>query len=284
MNKKSTTKISTLLFSIFSCLVLFSCTDPSNANTNELDEKNNSKLYSAMIGTWVNEKDDSDKINLTEEILCKGVSIEELLSHASKEPITDEDYENNTTNYENLKWLLEICNEKSICFYETSPSTPELIITYKVYKLNIENTILSVFSGWAEDVQKFRYNKTYIRPNNENTDTENNETSLSVSDLTGSYTISEANGSTFTFTSDGNWTYKYNSRTTNGTWSVSEGTVTINYSLGGYSSTAVFTVKVSDNQYTLTGKSGDYTTIISSAFMITNQEAMENGVVTLVKQ
>lgn len=282
MKKKSTTKISTLLFSIFSCLVLFSCADPSNANTNEIDENNNSKLYSAMIGTWVNEKDDSDKINLTEETLRKGVSIEELLSHASKEPITNEDYENNTTNYDNLKWLLEICNEKSICFYHPSPSTPELIITYTVYKLNIDNTILTVVSGWAVDGQI--PSQTYIRPNNENTDTENNETSLSVSDLIGSYTISEANGSTFTFESDGNWTYKYNSRTTNGTWSVSEGKVTINYSLGGYSSTAVFTVKVSDNQYTLTGKSGDYTTIISSAFMITNQEAMEKGVVTLVKQ
>ena len=43
-----------------------------------------------MIGTWVNEKDDSDKTNLTEETLRKGVSIEELLSHASKEPITNE--------------------------------------------------------------------------------------------------------------------------------------------------------------------------------------------------
>ena len=282
MYKKSTTKISILLFLFFSCFVLFSCVDPSNDNTNEIDEKNNSKLYSAMIGTWVNEKDDSDKINFTEETLRKGVSIEELLSHASKEPITDEDYENNTTNYENLKWLLEICNEKSICFYEPSLSTPEFIITYAVYKLNIDNTILTVVSGWAEDGPVPP--DTYIRPNKENTDTENNETSLSVSDITGSYTISEANGSTFTFTSDGNWTYKYNSRTTNGTWSVSEGKVTINYSLGGYSSTAVFTVKVSDNQYTLTGKSGDYTTIISSAFMITNQEAMEKGVVTLIKQ
>ena len=120
---------------------MFSCVDPSNDNTNEIDEKNNAKLYSAMIGTWVNEKDDSDKINFTEETLRKGVSIEELLNHASKEPITDEDYENNTTNYENLKWLLEICNEKSICFYETSSSTPEFIITYAVYKLNIDNTL-----------------------------------------------------------------------------------------------------------------------------------------------
>ena len=148
---------------------MFSCVDPSNDNTNEIDEKNNAKLYSAMIGTWVNEKDDSDKINFTEETLRKGVSIEELLNHASKEPITDEDYENNTTNYENLKWLLEICNEKSICFYETSSSTPEFIITYAVYKLNIDNTTLTGVSGWAVDGPVPP--KTYIRPNKENTDT-----------------------------------------------------------------------------------------------------------------
>ena len=70
----------------------------------------------------------------------------------------------------------------------------------------------------------------------------------------------------------------------NGTWSVSDGELTITYSIGGYSSTAVFTVSVSDSNYTLTGKSGDYTTIISSAFKITDQDALENGVVTLVKQ
>lgn len=119
----------------------------------------------------------------------------------------------------------------------------------------------------------------------EKTNSDNNtETSISSSDLTGSYTISEANGSTFTFASNGTWTYKYNSSTTNGTWAVSNGELTVTYTLGGYSSTAVFTVSISDSNYTLTGKSGDYTTIISSAFKITNQTALENGVVTLVKQ
>lgn len=93
--------------------------------------------------------------------------------------------------------VIRICNEKSICFYETSSSTPEFIITYAVYKLNIDNTTLTVVSGWAVDGRV--PSKTYIRPNKENTDTENNETSLSVSDITGSFTISEANGSTFTF-------------------------------------------------------------------------------------
>ncbi len=118
----------------------------------------------------------------------------------------------------------------------------------------------------------------------EKTSSDNNSSSISTSDISGSYTISEANGSTFTFASDGTWTYKYNSSTTNGTWSVSDGELTITYSLGGYSSTAVFTASISGDTYTLTGKSGDYTTIISSAFKITDQEALENGVVTLVKK
>ena len=116
------------------------------------------------------------------------------------------------------------------------------------------------------------------------TQTNQTETNNENINITGSYTISEANGSTFTFSSDGTWTYKYNSSTTNGTWSVSDGELTITYSLGGYSSTAVFTASISGDTYTLTGKSGDYTTIISSAFKITDQEALENGVVTLVKK
>lgn len=292
MHKKSTTKISIFLISILFSLFLFSCADPNNDNTNNLDNKNNSNLYSAMIGTWVNENDNSDKIILTEENLREGVSVDVLLTHACKEPITIEDYANNTTNYENLRWLLDFCNEKSICFYEIANqvsdengywhSSPEYIIRYKAYKLNTENTVLSVVYGFAENGQV--HPQTYIRPNNENTDNENNSSPLSASDLTGSYTISEANGSTFTFSSDGTWTYEYNSSTTNGKWTVSDGALTINYSLGGYSSSAVFTVKVSDNTYTLTGKSGDTTTIVSSAFKITDQNAIQNGVVTLVKK
>lgn len=288
MYKKSTAKISIFFVSILSCLFLFSCADPSNVNTNNLDENNN--LYSAMIGTWVNENDDSDKITLTEEYLRGCVSVDELLSHTCKEPITIEDFKNNTTNYDNLKWLLDFCNEKTICNYSSSNhvfdengyshSSLEHISYYWAYKLSTDNTSLLKVSGFAVDGQQNP--KIYKRPNNANTD--NNPSSISDSDLTGSYTISEANGSTFTFSSDGTWTYQYNSSTTDGTWSVSDGELTFTYSLGGYSSTAVFTVSVSSDTYTLTGKSGDYITIISSAFKITNQTALENGVVTLVKQ
>lgn len=112
----------------------------------------------------------------------------------------------------------------------------------------------------------------------------NNTTSVTTSDLLGSYTISEANDSTFNFSSDGTWTYKYNSRTTEGSWSVSDGKISITYSLGGYSSTAKFTADISGDTYTLKGIEGDYTTIISSAFMITDQNAVANGLVTLVKK
>lgn len=118
----------------------------------------------------------------------------------------------------------------------------------------------------------------------EKTTSDNNSSSVTSSDLTGSYTISEANGSAFTFAQDGTWTYRYNSSTTEGTWSVSDGELTITYTLGGYENTAVFTVSISGDTYTLTGKSGDCTTIITSAFKITNQTAVQDGVVTLVKQ
>ena len=137
------------------------------------------------------------------------------------------------------------------------------------------------FSNGGKSFKKLNYTPT---PEDNSSGQNNSDTSISESEITGSYTISEANGSTFTFSSGGSWTYNYNSRSKEGTWSVSDGGLTISYSLGGNTSTAVFTVSVSGNTYTLTGKSGDYTTIISSAFMITDQSALENGVVTLVKQ
>ncbi|MDD7015382.1 MAG: hypothetical protein PUI24_10440 [Spirochaetales bacterium] len=113
-------------------------------------------------------------------------------------------------------------------------------------------------------------------------DDASNETGEPV-EIAGSYTISEANGSSFTFAEDGNWTYKYSSTTTNGTWSASGRNLTITYSAGGYSASAVFTVSSSGDSYTLTGKSGDFQTIIATAFMITNQTALQKGMVTLEK-
>ena len=98
--------------------------------------------------------------------------------------------------------------------------------------------------------------------------------------LSGDYTISQANGSTISFT-DGNWTYSYLSSTKTGTYSQSGNELTMNYSAGGYSVSGVFTVAKDGDNVKLTGKSGDYTTIVSSAFMVKDSDALTNGVVTL---
>lgn len=58
MNKKSATKISILLISILSCLLMFSCDNPSDENPDSEDTKTTEETktvtHSAMIGTWVN--------------------------------------------------------------------------------------------------------------------------------------------------------------------------------------------------------------------------------------
>ena len=105
-------------------------------------------------------------------------------------------------------------------------------------------------------------------------------TSTETVTLSGDYTISQANGSTISFT-DGNWTYSYLSSTKTGTYSQSGNELTMNYSAGGYSVSGVFTVAKDGDNVKLTGKSGDYTTIVSSAFMVKDSDALTNGVVTL---
>ena len=98
--------------------------------------------------------------------------------------------------------------------------------------------------------------------------------------VSGKYTINQANGSTISF-SDGNWTYSYLSSTKSGSYSQSGNELTMNYSAGGSSVSGVFTVAKDGSNVKLTGKSGDYTTIVSSAFMVKDSDALTNGVVTL---
>lgn len=98
--------------------------------------------------------------------------------------------------------------------------------------------------------------------------------------LSGNYEIKEANGSTFTMNS-GNWTFQYKTQTKNGTYTQSGNELTIDYSQGHLNVRAVFTVSKSGETITLTKKSGDATTIISSVFMITDVNAVSNGVVKL---
>lgn len=307
MNKKSATKISILLFSILSCLILFSCVDPNNTN-NEEDTPSKEELYKSIIGTWIFEGSDNcyydyddshAKICISEKCIkrIEGESKQETTIWLYEDVSTikdlkewNENNEDNDLGYsikELLKKYSEF-NDYDLCFFK-SPYNEYNRVKINLFKI-LNNKLYEVhFAQSAEgnfyvsDKYKIIYT-LYTSSSNNNSEDNNSETSITETDITGSYTISEANGSTFTFSSDGTWTYKYNSSTTNGTWSVSDGELTITYSLGGYSSTAVFTASISGDTNTLTGKSGDYTTIISSAFKITDQQALENGVVTLVKQ
>lgn len=321
MNKKSATKISILLISILSCLLMFSCDNPSDENPDSEDTKTTEETktisHSAMIGTWVNPDDSTDTITISEtEVIYSATAIYKIehRNTSNNEPYTKKIYNSHIVTEQFLNKIkagrkeflkeYEIPEEEDVVRMDYTKNPKEYVSWFEKFDIEFSDLAFfqkepSLFFGNQEyeylwlnnEILNVRYlvnfsdeahkDCTYIK-NGSNTG--NNTSSLTSSDFIGTYTISEANGSTFTFSSDGKWTYKYNSSTTNGTWSVSDGELTITYSLGGYSSTAVFTASISGDKYTLTGKSGDYTTIISSAFKITNQTALEKGVVTLVKQ
>ena len=312
MNKTSTTKNQNLnfLLSILSCLVIFSCADPNNNNpTNEPEPKepeNTEITHSAMIGTWVNPDDNSDTIIISDTVVTFSPTAiykidnrrveNDYLINISTAKIINNKFVQDLKDY-CIKYDIDFCSVKkneneyytwlekidiefaNLDYFKKEPSL--FFGTFDYTYLWLDNGKLNV--RYIDDFNSELHGSecVYIK---KGSSSQNTPSTLTESDLIGSYTISEANGSTFTFASDGTWTYKYNSSTTNGTWSVSDSELTINYSLGGYSSTAIFTVNVSDDTYTITGKSGDYTTIISSAFKITEQTALENGVATLVKQ
>ena len=311
MHKKSTTRISIFLISILFSLFLFSCADSDDSGSGSSIENENktndveTPSYYAMIGTWINPEDNSDTITISEDTVTLSVTAtkkyesenydkpyelkiteaetvnEEFIQSLKDEIIKlGNDWANvkkNDTEY--YTWLekTDIEFSNNLTYFQKEPSLFFGRFAYIYLWLDNEELNIRYIKHFNNELHGTEYK--YIK---KGSGSQNNPSD--VIDLTGSYTISEANGSTFKFSSDGTWTYNYNSRTTNGTWSVSDGELTITYSLGGYSSSAVFTVKVSNNTYTLTGKSGDTTTIISSAFKITDKNAVQNGVVTLVKK
>lgn len=306
--QKFTAKISILLFSIFSCLVLFSCADPNNDNNIVDETQSKEELYKSIIGTWKFESSDNGYYNYDDSHakICISDKCIKRIERETKQETTiwlyedvstikdlkewNENNEDNDLRYsikELLKKYSEF-NDYDLCFFK-SPYDEYNKVKINLFKI-LNNKLYEVHfaqsadgSFYVSDKYKISY-KLDTSSSNNNSEENNTETSITESDITGSYTISEANGSTFTFTSDGTWTYKYNSSSSNGTWSVSDGKLTITYSLSGYSSTAVFSASISGDTYTLIGKSGNYTTIISSAFMITDQDAVANGLVTLVKK
>lgn len=117
-----------------------------------------------------------------------------------------------------------------------------------------------------------------------NTDSSTDDTGTDKKDdtvvLSGKYNITEASSSTITF-NNSTWTYSYNGRTKTGSYSQTDDELTMNFTQNSITAEAVFTVSKSDDEITLTAKSGDYTTIITSAFMITDTNAVQNGIVTL---
>lgn len=105
----------------------------------------------------------------------------------------------------------------------------------------------------------------------------------STTTLSGTYTITQAISSSFTM-NNGNWTYNYNGNTNNGTYNQSGNDLTVNYLNSGGSLSAVFTVSESNGTVTLVGKSGDTTSILALAFMITDSNAIANETITMTHQ
>ena len=311
MHKKLATQISIFLISILFSLFLFSCAEPNNPSADYKTE-----LQNSMSGTWHLETYEEyakgnntiwpypygspETIEISNEYIKfdnYDVSKWEFPSGTRLVEDMINIYNNPNCSGRSKELFFKILNEYQIykksdlCMYKyIAPCLVQdycYIKSFCILSLVDDKLYLLRYDDIDPSRSYYKYYQciyTQEKKDNSNNDNNNNDNPSDNIYITGSYTISEANGSTFTFATDGTWTYKYNSSTSEGTWTFADGELTITYSLGGYSNTAVFTVSVSDGTYTLTGKSGDTTTIIASAFKITNQESLENGIVTLVKQ
>ena len=311
MHRKPTTKFPFILVSIFSAFLMLSCGNPDD------DSSPKDELWESMIGTWIRD-DTQDILEITDESFKIGpyvfsredvVTVADVVEYNNAPDKKHEDGTTYVTRYEPAKQAFQNVLQKyphfhdcDLCFYDTEVERvydyyenkrwwTEKYYISSFYAFSVINDKLHVLDYSYRRFTGLNYNEiTYTLKQTSGSDNENNpggstpETSITPSDITGSYTISGANGSTITFASDGTWTYNYNSRTEEGRWSVSDGELEMTYSLNGYSSTAAFAVSVSDDIYTLTGKSGAYQTIIASVFKITDQTAMQDGVVTLVRK
>lgn len=309
MHKTLVTKISIFLISLIFSLFLFSCAEPSNPSVDYKIE-----LQNSMSGTWLLETYDEyakgnnaiypypygspETIEISNEyIKFDGSDVSKWEFPSGTRLVEDmiNIFNNPNCSGSSKELFFKILNEYQIykksdlCMYKyIEPNVLQdycEIDSFCILSLVDDKLYLLIYESiYPFDYEYYQCIYTQEKKDNSNNDNNNNDNPSDIIDLIGSYTISEANGSTFTFATDGTWTYKYNSRTSEGTWTFADGELTITYSLGGYSNTAVFTVSVSGDTYTLKGKSGDTTTIIASAFKITDQNAVQNEIVTLVKQ
>ena len=291
MNRMSAAAKLLFLFSLTSLIFLFSCKQPGNPAGDGEGTVSPQELYSEMLGTWINDKDPENVIALDET----GYRLEKGANFVEERKINIEELTTFGNGFgkgqDSLKNAVKSKKEFSkfgssdACFYYNSG--PNYYDNYYEYlmALKLEDSKLLILYYTHDpietDAREYCLFLTYSRGDSGSGSVE--EPDITEGELTGSYTISEANGSKFTFGDSGTWTYNYNGRTNEGTWSLEGGKVTIEYSNGGITAKAVFAVSVSGNTYTLKGESGDYVTVITSAFMVTDGSAVSDGVVTLVK-
>ena len=289
MNRMSAAAKLLFLFSLTSLIFLFSCKQPGNPTGDGEGTVPPRELYSEMLGTWIGDKDPEDVIVL-DETGCDFVKdagfrgktkIKELTTFGNGFGKSQDSLKNVVKSKKEFSKF----GSSDACFYYNSG--PNYYDNYYEYlmALKLEDSKLLILYYTHDpietDAREYCLFLTYSREDSGSGSVE--EPDITEGELTGSYTISEANGSQFTFGDSGTWTYNYNGRTNEGTWSLEGGKVTIEYSNGGITAKAVFAVSVSGNTYTLKGESGDYVTVISSAFMVTDGSAVSDGVVTLVK-
>lgn len=290
MNRMSAAAKLLFLFSLTSLIFLFSCKQPGNPAGDGEGTVPPRELYSEMLGTWIGDKD-PESILVLDENECTFEFVTSGVDFKVPEDLTS--LENALAGgKEMMKRFLEGKTEfgefssTDVCFYSFAPGYRdfyrEILVCLKLVDSKIHLVYYKLPQGSPEDSSYCTYlYSTYSRKDSGSGG--GGGPDITEGELTGSYTISEAKGSQFTFGDSGTWTYNYNGRTNEGTWSLDGGKVTIEYSNGRITAKAVFAVSVSGDTYTLKGESGDYVTVISSAFMVTDGSAVSDGVVTLVK-
>ncbi len=290
MNRMSAAAKLLFLFSLTSVIYLFSCKQAGNPAGDGEGTVSPRELYSEMLGTWINDKD-PESILVLDENECTFEFVTSGVDFKVPEDLTS--LENALAGgKEMMKSFLGGKPEfgefssTDVCFYSFAPGYQdfyrEILVCLKLVDSKIHLVYYKLPQGSPEASSYCTYlYSTYSREDSGSGS--GGDPDITEGELTGSYTISEASGSQFSFGDRGTRTYNYNGRTNEGTWSLEGGKVTIEYSNGGITVKAVFAVSVSGDTYILKGESGDYVTVISSAFMVTDGSAVSDGVVTLVK-
>ena len=294
---KQTMKKTLMVFAaLMTAFFMISCQNETTSENNTEEEKDTTAekiaIYNKLVGTtWENEYkgrnviynnelfqdvsffDDAIMLNNDNELKYSINKSTDLFFYSDFSSTELEEYKIQDKYFDNGVYFIVCLNETYYTFSyydENSGRKKEVVIEWGVPTYTLNDNIERDFK------------KVYLELVSDSNTEEDSGSSTSTDTVTvdGDYTISQANGSTISF-SDGNWTYSYLSSSKTGTYSQSGNELTMNYSAGGYSVSAVFTVAKDGDNVKLTGKSGDYSTIVGSAFMVKDSDALTNGVVTL---